>query len=92
MCSLQKENPDAYNILKDGGFSGSLTGRPHSRLLFDQIIEMTINRSCKDIGGLSQVTHKDGAVERWTRTNHLMVAMREKQDKKNRKKAKSTSR
>ena len=74
MCALRTDNPEAYKYLKDGGFSGSLTGLPHSRIPFDQIIEMTIDRSCKDIGGLTQNTNNPGATERWTRTNHLMVA------------------
>ena len=52
MCSLRTENLEAYEYLKNGGFSGSLTGLPHSRLTFNQIIEMTINRSCQDIAGL----------------------------------------
>ena len=77
MCSLEIENPVAYEYLQEGGFSGSLTGLPHSRIPFDQIIEMTINRSCKDIGGLSQSTNDPGTTERWTRTNHFMVALRE---------------
>ena len=53
---------------------------------------MTINRSCKDIGGLSQNTNNPGATERWTRTNHLMVALREHLNKKIRKQSKSTCR
>ena len=31
----------------------------------DQIIEMTINRSCKEIGGLSGKTENVGASENW---------------------------
>ena len=92
MGSLKSTNPEAYEYLKEGGFSGSLSGLPHSRIPFDQIIEMTINRSCKDIGGLSQNTNNPGATERWTRTNHLMVALREHLNKKIRKQSKSTCR
>ena len=49
---------------------------------------MTVNRSCKQTGGggggggLSCKTQNLGAVERWTRTNHLMVALREHMDNK----------
>ena len=57
MWALEEENIAAYKYLEQGGFSGSLTGKPHSRIPFDQVIKMTINRSCKDIGGLSE-THK----------------------------------
>ena len=92
MCSLELENPTAYKYLQEGGFSGSLTGLPHSKIPFDQIIEMTINRSCKDIGGLSQSTNDPGTTERWTRNNHLMVALREHQNQKIRRHSRSTSR
>ena len=88
MCALKTDNPEAYKYLEEGGFSGSLTGLPHSRIPFDQIIEMTINRSCKDIGGLKQSTNNPGATERWTRTNHLMVALREHLNRKVRRQAK----
>ena len=90
MRCLSNDNIQAYEYLKDGGFSGSLTGLPHSRIPFDQIIEMTINRSCKDIGGLSQNTDNPGATERWTRTNHLMVGLREHLNKKIRRQSKTS--
>ena len=50
MRSLKEENKEAYKYHQTGGFSGSLSGRPHSRIPFDQVIEMTINRSCKQTG------------------------------------------
>ena len=43
----------------------------------DQIIEMTINRSCKETGGLSRKTEDVGATERRTRIHDHMIAMRE---------------
>ena len=52
---------------------------------------MTINRSNKDTGGLAQKTHNRGATERWARTHHLMVAMREHMNTKIRKKTKKGS-
>ena len=45
MRALKEENAAAYKYLEEGGFTGSLTGRPHSRIPFDQVIEMTINKS-----------------------------------------------
>ena len=36
--ALKKENATVYKHLEEGGFSGSLTGRPNSRILFDQVI------------------------------------------------------
>ena len=53
---------------------------------------MTINRSCKDIGGLSGKTQDEGGREGWTRTNHLMVAMRDHLKKKIRKQTRNLSR
>ena len=37
MRVLKEENEAAYMYLEEGGFSGSLTGRPHSRTPFDQV-------------------------------------------------------
>ena len=81
----EEEYREAYEYLQNGGFSGSQSGRPHSRIPFDQVIEMIINRSCKQTGGLSCKTQNLGAMERWTRTNHLMVALREHMNNKLRK-------
>ena len=82
MRSLKEEYKDeeykeAYEYLQNGGCNGSLSGRPHSRTPFNQVIEMIINTSSKQTGGLSCKTQNLGAVERLTRTNHLMVALRE---------------
>ena len=38
MQALEEENIAAYKYLEKGGFSGSLTGKPHSRIHFDQVI------------------------------------------------------
>ena len=38
---------------------------------------MTINSSCKDVGGLSGNTQSPGATERWTKIHHHIVALRE---------------
>ena len=70
MWALEEKNIAAYKYLEQGGFSGSLTGKPHSRIPFDQVIKMTINRSCKDIGGLSRNTQNPGATERRTKIHH----------------------
>ena len=57
----------------------------------DQIIEMTINRSCKEIGGLSGKTENVGASERWAKIHHHMVARREHLNEKVRKNAKDVN-
>ena len=49
-------NLEAFQYLHDGGFTDSLSGRSHWMTPIDQIIEMTINQSCKEIGGLSGKT------------------------------------
>ena len=41
MRALKEENIAAYKYLEEGGFSGSQTGKPHSRIPFDQVIKMT---------------------------------------------------
>ena len=72
MLWLKEENLEASQYLHDRGFTGSLSGRSHSMILMDQIIEMTINRSRWEIGGLSDKTENLGASERWAK----IVAMR----------------
>ena len=81
MRPLKEENAAAYKYLEEGGFSGSLTGRPHSKIPFDQVIKMNINKSCKDVGGLSENTENPGATRRWARIHHHIVALHEHQNK-----------
>ena len=57
--------------LHDGGFLGSLTVREHSSIPFGQVIEISINRSCKDIGGLSQIIQNEPS-------EHLLVQSQRK--------------
>ena len=35
MRALKEKNAAAYKYTEEGGFSGSLTGRPHSRIPFN---------------------------------------------------------
>ena len=49
---------------------------------------MTINSSCKDVGGLSGNTQSPGATERWTKIHHHIVALREHLNNKVKKKTK----
>ena len=42
--------------MQEQGFTVSLFGLPYSRISCDQVIEMTMNRSPKDAGGLSGKT------------------------------------
>ena len=82
MLSLKEENARAYMYLENGGFTGSITGNSHSRLPFDHIIETTLNKQCKGIGGIGGNTENLGATERWVRINHYMAALREKMNQK----------
>ena len=51
----------------------------------EQLIEMTINRSCKEIGGFSGKIENVGASERWAKIHRHMEAMREHLNEKVRK-------
>ena len=86
MCKLETENEEAFMYMLKGGFTGSLTGKAHTKIPMDQIIETTINRWSKEVGGLSGITENDGASERWIRINHFMSALKEHQHRKIRKK------
>ena len=86
MRALEEENIVVYKYLEQGGFSSSLTGKPHSRIPFNQVVDTIINRSCKEVGGLSRNTQNPGANEGWTKIHHHIVALREhiKKEKKRR--------
>ena len=71
MLDLKLRNPTAYRYLENGGFSGSLSGSIFSNIPMDQVIEMTINRFSKSVGGLSGKTENIGAGDRWVRLNHI---------------------
>ena len=88
MRALEEKNIVAYKYLEQGGLSGSLTGKTHSRIPFDQVTKMTINRSCKDVGGLSGNTQNAGATEMWRKIHNHIVALREHLNKKINKKTK----
>ena len=86
MRKLENENEEAFLYMLKGGFTGSLTGKAHTKIAMDQIMETTINRSSKEVGGLSGNTENEGASERWIRINHFMSALKEHQHRKIRKK------
>ena len=64
MLSLKEDLVSACDYLKEGGFTGSITDNPHSRLPFDHIIETTLNKECKGIDGIGGNTENLGATER----------------------------
>ena len=86
MKNLASSHSSAQIFLKEGRFTVLLTGKPHSKITIDPVIKMTINRSSKEIGGLTGKTENLGAYARWTKINHFLVALREHQNKILRKK------
>ena len=80
MIDLKMRNPTAYKYLENGGFCGSLSGNNFSNIPMDQVIEMTINRFSKTVGGLSGKTENIAASNKWTRLNHYMCALKEHMD------------
>ena len=80
MLNLHNSNPNLLHHMQEQGFTVSLSDLPYLRIPCDQVIEMTINQSSKDTGGLSGKTENVGASERWMRINHIMAALREHLD------------
>ena len=76
MRDLKNGNPDAYQFLCDGGFTGFITGERHAKPM-DQIIEMTANRFSKETGGLSVNTQNVCVSQRWMRINHYLAALKQ---------------
>ena len=74
-------NKETYIFMPKADFTGSLTDKPHSRIPMDQIIETTVNRWSKEVGGICGETDNDGANERWIRVNHLPSVLKEHQQK-----------
>ena len=88
MIALPFTNAQAHDYLKNGSLSGSLTETPHTKILYNQIIETTTNRQCKDVGGIGGSTKNLGATERWARNSHLTAALCKRMNKKTCKKTK----
>ena len=81
MKDLASAHPSAQIFLKEEGFTVSVTGKSYSKTPVDQFIEMTINRSSKETGGLTGKTENPVACARWTKINHFLVSIREHQNK-----------
>ena len=64
MSNLKNSHPDMFNHMLNQVFTVSLSGQPFTRISCDQVIEMTINRASKGIGGLSGKTENAGSSER----------------------------
>ena len=73
MLTSEEENIDIYKYQEQGGFNGSLTGKWHSRFPFDQAIEKTVIRLCKNNGGLSENKRNPGVAEMWTKYSNIWL-------------------
>ena len=82
MLNIEKNTPQAHQYLATGGFAGSLPGQKFTMIPMDQMIEMTINKSSKVVGGLSGVTENKGASERWMWITHFLAAFKQHLDLK----------
>ena len=61
MENLASSRPSAEIFLKEEGFTVSLTGKVHSKIPIFYIIEMAINCSSKETGGLTGKTENPAA-------------------------------
>ena len=91
MRKLEKDNEEAYIFMLKRGFTGPLTGKPHSRIPMDQIIETTVNSWSKEVRGICGLTDNDGTTERLIRVNHLLSVLKKHQEKKTLQKENSLS-
>ena len=82
MLNIEKNATQAHQYLATGGFAASLSGQKFTMIPMDQMIEMTINKSSKMVGGLSDVTENKGASEKWMRINHFLAALKQNLDLK----------
>ena len=82
MRKLEKDNEEAYIFMLKRGFTGPLTGKPHSRIPMDQIIKTTVNSWSKEVCGICGRTDNDGTTERLIRVNHLLSVLKKHQKKK----------
>ena len=83
MYKLEKDNKEAYIFMLKGGFTRSMTGKPHSRIPIDQVIETTVNRCLKEVGGICGKTDNNDTAERWIRVNHLLPVLEEHHQQQN---------
>ena len=74
MRDLKNRNPDAYQFLCDGGFTGSIPGERHAKPM-DQIIEMTESLFKRNRRSLWK--YIKCWCQRWMRINHHLAALKQ---------------
>lgn len=66
MMQLQHTHPQVYAALKDGEYGVQRHAKhPFAQVACDQVIEQTVNRDSKTVGGLIGITRSKAAVHRW---------------------------
>ena len=82
MLNIEKNAPQIDQYLATDGPARSLSEKTFTMILIDQMIEMTINKSSKVVGGLSGVTENKGTNERLMRINHFHATLKQHLDLK----------
>ena len=80
ILNIEKNAPQAHQYLASGGFAGSFSGQKFTMIPMDQMIEMTINKSSKVVGGLSGIFDNKGGSERWMWINHFLAVLKQHLD------------
>ncbi|XP_038062969.1 uncharacterized protein LOC119733637 [Patiria miniata] len=71
MCSLETTHPDLHCEMMMGHFAVQMQDEgAFSQIPCDQLIEETCNRDSKSKGGLTGISRKTGAEQRWHLTQH----------------------
>lgn len=65
MFSLEEQFPEVYRQYISGNFAAQLSDGVFSRVETDKVIEMTINKDTKTLGGTTGFSMNIGAVKRW---------------------------
>ena len=78
LSNLYVKNPKAWDELLNHGFGGSLSGQPFSTEHGDLIIEMTVNKEVKVLGGPMQGGYSTDlkSMNRFVKNTHYMAKLR----------------
>ena len=72
MKALQKEHPETYEHMCNGGFVARRSlNKNFNCVATDQALEQTVNRDGKSKGGVIGLTLRKGALIRWLKTRHV---------------------
>lgn len=71
MTNLQNDAPEVHKEFLDGNFSVQHSCRAFSSVWTDMALEQSVNRDVKIAGGLTGITRKEAARDRWFLTLHI---------------------